>query len=265
MSLAFSPEGPYPLIPINDTNFDFHNSNTLAQWFSTELILMHNVVIRGLNSIWLNAPLVLRSDTKSFIGYGLACTSLIRAHHKTQEQVIFPRFQEKIDMRMNVVQHLTFETQLKNLEAYLQNVLEGNESYDCERLLGLRAALGGTLVQHLHDEVRVLQSPFFSKAEINEREVSTVSQMQLSAFSVEELNIIAHAIDDHKKDLRDSPTFFPFIMTHHHKEDAPNWPVLPASVKWLINHVGLHLHHDYWKFSPYTATGDFRVYPPRST
>ena len=153
MSPNFSPEAPYPLIIPPNAKVDFQDNDYFAQWFSTELTLIHNIIIRGLNSIWLNAPLVSPSDTKDFIGYGLACVSLLRAHNKTQEEAIFPKFQQKLDMRPNVVQHLAFENQLKELETYLLKVQSGVEPYDYERLLELRAALGSVLIQHLHDEV----------------------------------------------------------------------------------------------------------------
>ncbi|KDR77178.1 hypothetical protein GALMADRAFT_139192 [Galerina marginata CBS 339.88] len=244
--LTFEPDGPYPLISISNTSFDFHNTSNIAQWFSTELSLTHNVILRALNAIWLNAFLVLPADEGDFMGFGLACLSMIRSHHETQEKVVFPILQEKIDMRMNVVQHIEFDELLKDLETYLRKVQNKQEPYDSGRLLELRAALGSRLVQHLHDEV------------------DTVNPKYLYAFSKQELMNLVHAIDEHKKNFRDSATLLPFIVTNHHKEDAPDWPIVPASLKWLTNHVGFQLHRHYWKFSPYTATGDVQTYPPHS-
>ncbi|KAF8964792.1 hypothetical protein BDZ97DRAFT_1814499, partial [Flammula alnicola] len=219
--------------------------DNIALWLANELSLTHNVIIRALNSIWLNAPLVLREDEADFVQYNLTCLEMIRSHHEAQEMVIFPRLQEKIDMRKNVVQHLEFDAALKNFKAYLVKVHDRVEPYDSERVLELRKALGSRLVQHLHDEI------------------STVSTKRLSVFTNQELNEILNALEEHNRGLRESTTHFPFVMTHHNQEDARNWPVVPTSVKWVGNHVGFHLHRSYWKFSPYTMGGDFQTYPPR--
>lgn len=152
MSLSFSPEGPFPLIPITSSDHKFDDYDNLAQWFSTELALTHNVIIRALNSIWLNAPLVPPEDVGSFTGYGLACVAMIRGHHDIQEQVVFPRLQEKVDMRTNVVQHLSFEASLQNFDIYLRRVHDRVEPYECDKVLQLREDLGRDLIPHLHSE-----------------------------------------------------------------------------------------------------------------
>jgi hypothetical protein len=147
-------EGPYPCIPITcSVDLDFGNHSNISLWFPDDLALTHNVIIRALNSIWLNAPLVLAEDEADFVGYCLACVDLIRAHHTTQETRIFPLLQEKIDMRTNVVQHLAFEASLHEFEAYLKKIQHKAESFDNVRILELRQAFGYKLVQHLHDEV----------------------------------------------------------------------------------------------------------------
>lgn len=156
--VSFDAEGPYPLIAITNTTCDFHDPEKFSQWFSTDLALSHNVILRALNSVWLNAPLVAPEDVQDFAGYGLACASMIRmTHQELQENVIFPRLQEtqnqKVDMRANVVQHLAFEKPLDAFERYLRDVHDEKQEYDSEKILCLRAELGIKLVDHLHSEV----------------------------------------------------------------------------------------------------------------
>lgn len=158
MIIAPDHDGPYPLIPIScsaDLDFADHSSN-ISLWLADELALTHNVIIRALNSVWLNAPLLLPGDESDFVGYALACVSFVREHHRAQEEIAFPHLQVKLDMRSNVVDHLAFEAPLKQFESYLEHVRDGAEKYDAEKLLAYRNEVGSIMVQHLHDEVRFL-------------------------------------------------------------------------------------------------------------
>ncbi|CAA7268770.1 unnamed protein product [Cyclocybe aegerita] len=240
-------EGPYPLLPVDSetcSHLNFSDTDDIAQWFSTDLTLMHNVIIRALNAIWLYAPLVLPEDESAFTGYALACVSMIRWHHDAQENFVFPRLQRKADMRPNVLQHLGFDARMKSFEEYLNKVHDRREPFDSEKVIELRRGFGGKLVQHLHDEVR------------------TVSPARLLTFNRDKLKRIADALDDNKTGFRDSSTLFPFIITAHNQEHAPDWPVVPTALKWFLSHVGLHLHRQYWIFSPYTIDGELQNYPP---
>lgn len=156
MIIAPDHDGPYPLIAIScaaDLDFADHTQGNIAHWLADELALTHNVIIRALNSIWLNAPLLLPGDEPDFVGYALACLAFVRAHHRTQEETVFPHLQVKLDMRSNVVEHITFEAPLKKFESYLERVRDGKEKYDMEKVLVCRNEVGNIMVQHFHDEV----------------------------------------------------------------------------------------------------------------
>lgn len=155
MILATDHDGPYPLIPITcnaDLDFADHSSN-ITLWLADEVALTHNVIIRALNSIWLNAPLVLPGDEPDFVGYALACLLFVREYHRAQEEIVFPHLQSKLDMRSNVVDHLAFEAPLTQFESYLERVRDGAEKYDLETVLARRNEVGNIMVQHFHDEV----------------------------------------------------------------------------------------------------------------
>ena len=150
-------EGPYPLIPLptDPSVLNFTDPHTLAQWLSTDLALTHNVVIRALNTIWLNAPLIQPEDETAFAGYALACVGMIKWHHEMQERILFPLLQLKLmDMRKNMAQHIAVEGRLGEFEKYLIRVRDKVEKLDADRVLEMRRGFGGLLVQHFHDEVQ---------------------------------------------------------------------------------------------------------------
>ena len=76
-----------------------------------------------------------------------------------QERILFPLLQLKLmDMRKNMAQHIAVEGRLGEFERYLIRVRDKVEKLDADRVLEMRKAFGGLLVQHFHDEVR---GPFY--------------------------------------------------------------------------------------------------------
>lgn len=81
-------DGPCPLI---------HTPTYLTQktdiWTkgATHMALLHNAILRGLNSIYLQAPHVRPADYADFVGYSLAWHRLVKSHHDDEEAELFPR------------------------------------------------------------------------------------------------------------------------------------------------------------------------------
>lgn len=73
------------------------------------MALAHNVIIRGLNSIYLQAPHLKPSDHSSFISYCKCWAELLDEHHDMEESVFFPEIERitgKVEiMDVNVEQH----------------------------------------------------------------------------------------------------------------------------------------------------------------
>lgn len=58
--------------------------------FGSHMALVHNVIIRGYNSIYLQAPHVKRADVVDFLHYCLAWYIVVVCHHDSEEHVLFP-------------------------------------------------------------------------------------------------------------------------------------------------------------------------------
>ena len=73
------------------------------------MALAHNVFIRGLNSIYLQAPHITPSDASSFISYSLCLYESLNAHHEMEENVLFPAIEQKTGekgiMDVDIEQH----------------------------------------------------------------------------------------------------------------------------------------------------------------
>lgn len=53
------------------------------------MALLHNCIIRGFNSIWLQAPHIKEADKADFIGYSLTWFKFVKSHHDDEEDNLF--------------------------------------------------------------------------------------------------------------------------------------------------------------------------------
>ncbi len=86
---------PFSLIPT--PNFSLKDSKTTPDVFdelASEMALVHNIVIRGLNSIYLQAPHIKPVDEKSFCRYIACWYTLLHGHHHGEETMFFPAVEE---------------------------------------------------------------------------------------------------------------------------------------------------------------------------
>lgn len=145
---------PWVLIPIANTPVPKEASADLHSWFSIDMCMVHNVMIRALNALWTSALRVVPADEAAYAGYGLACLALVHAHHHGEETITFPRLQRRLDMTSNVEQHAAFHEPMDVLQDYFTRVSEKREKYDGVKTQRLLEAFAGPFVQHLTDEVR---------------------------------------------------------------------------------------------------------------
>ena len=55
------------------------------------MALLHNCIIRGFNSIWLQAPYIKEADKADFIGYSLTWFKFVKSHHDDEEDNLFSK------------------------------------------------------------------------------------------------------------------------------------------------------------------------------
>ena len=153
----------FPLIPITySPDWDFSDH---AATFSIDMTLIHNVLIRCLNSIHEHAVSIPASsaDVIPFAGYALAWVAIVHDHHHGEEDIVFPFIQTKfpVDMQKNLDEHKAFLEGLSALEGYLKAVYrkEKDVEWDGEKVRTLIEAFGDNLVEHLHEEVSTYSSP----------------------------------------------------------------------------------------------------------
>jgi hemerythrin-like domain-containing protein len=132
---------------------------------AVEMANVHNVILRGLNSIYLQCPYVKASaDVADFMLYIKAWADTVHHHHSLEESVFFPGVERIAKeaglpeslMSPNVDQHHLFEPKLLETIADVKMVMEGKQEYKSERLKKLIDGFAPLLTQHLHDEIDTL-------------------------------------------------------------------------------------------------------------
>lgn len=52
---------------------------------------IHNAILRGYNSVYLQAPHVSAADKPAFVGYALTWYRFVKSHHDDEEAELFPK------------------------------------------------------------------------------------------------------------------------------------------------------------------------------
>jgi hypothetical protein len=127
------------------------------------MALAHNGIIRGLNSIYLQAPHLPPSSTstiRDFLTYCLCWSESMHHHHDAEEAIFFPAIESisgiKGLMAQNVEQHRAFTPGFDTFQEYARTC--SPLEYDGEELRRLVDAFAGPLTQHLRDEVETLRA-----------------------------------------------------------------------------------------------------------
>lgn len=166
---------------------------------ASEMALVHNALIRGLNAIYLQAGNVASrgsaKDQLDFANFALRWGHMIEEHHASEEKNHFPSINEIVGvpglMDVNVDEHAVFHVGLVEFLGYVGKVVKGDEKLDGERLRAIIDSFGVALRTHLKNEVVTLKGlekyedktdwkAWFQKAAGDE----VMKQMKTSEFRV---------------------------------------------------------------------------------
>ncbi|KAL0935613.1 uncharacterized protein CTRU02_210204 [Colletotrichum truncatum] len=216
---------------------------------ASEMAVVHNMVIRGLNSIYLQAPYVSHAESKYFVKYMLAWYSLLHVHHSGEETDFFPAIEdmsgEKGLMECNVSQHKKFHDGIESFKTYIDACASGKEKFDGEKVVTLIAGFGEVLTQHLRDEITTL-------LDLRKHGLDKMGGLE-EKFGIEgernmkELGLVVG---------------LPFCFSNHDLgyEDGlwSSWPPAPNIVKLLCRHVMYRFNSKRWKFAACDRMGNLQ-------
>ncbi|CAE6456466.1 unnamed protein product [Rhizoctonia solani] len=172
---------PYPLIPTPPGDWQ----KNLHEMHAIRMAALHNIIIRSFNAIIYHAPNVTESDVPSFIKFCRAVADVVHEHHQTEEEVIFPCFEEKLGkgaMDANVNQHHDFMPQFDEWNEHCKKILSKEETYEHTKFVTMLRKSTDLLSAHLVDEIPTLEASIikehFTDAELRELEVRVAKKIQ---------------------------------------------------------------------------------------
>jgi hemerythrin-like domain-containing protein len=130
-----------------------------------EMANVHNALLRGLNSIYLQAPYITApADIADLMLYTQAWADTVHHHHSLEETIFFARIEALAKeaglpeglMSPNEDQHHAFEPKIQETLAWCGEVRDGKKEWDSKVLIGLIDEFAPILTQHLHDEIDTL-------------------------------------------------------------------------------------------------------------
>lgn len=124
------------------------------------MALVHNMFIRYINAIYLQAPHVAPADAYAFSNYMYQWCRAVHVHHEGEETHSFPLIEklcgEKGIMEVNVEQHRAFGEGFDRFEKYALECVNDPKKFDGAEAVKLIDTFGAALAQHLTDEIDTL-------------------------------------------------------------------------------------------------------------
>ena len=213
---------------------------------ATEMCVVHNIIIRGLNSIYIQANHVKSEDYKAFVGYCLSWHRFVSHHHYSEETGFFTPLQEMLGpsvMAESVEEHRAFHDGLDAYHAYLLSLSGRENDFDGKMLIEIVDSFSATLTKHLNNEIgALLDLQRIERDELIAKAWSDALQKGLSTLR-----------------LSDFVTMFPFSFVTHdatyedgmHKE----FPPAPWLMKTMVRNVASRWNVDWWQFGPCNLFG----------
>jgi hypothetical protein len=127
------------------------------------MALAHNGMIRGLNSIYLQAPHIPPNDKtakRDFLTYCQCWCESMHHHHDAEEAEFFPSLEQIAGvpglMAQNVEQHRAFTPGFEKFHEYVKTCAV--KDFDGLKLRSLVEDFAGPLTTHLQDEIETLKA-----------------------------------------------------------------------------------------------------------
>ena len=137
-------------------------SSHAAYYVATQMALAHNGILRGLNSIYLQAAQIPRQDlstVRDFLTYCQCWCESMHHHHDAEETVFFPSIELISEvqgiMERNIEQHRAFTPGFDLFQEYTRTCLP--EDYDGQKIRSLIEDFAEPLTKHLHEEIETLR------------------------------------------------------------------------------------------------------------
>ncbi|KAF2707201.1 hypothetical protein K504DRAFT_411188 [Pleomassaria siparia CBS 279.74] len=245
-------DGPCPLVETPQYTTGKTDIFTLG---ATHMAHIHNTILRGYNSIYLQAPYVTNEDKADFVGYAQAWFRFVKSHHDDEELELFPKIEEVLGTKglwdeMHK-EHVSFLPGLTQFNDYLAQLPEPFD-FDGAELCRIMSNFQDAFNSHFHNEIKTIASfadlPGAPKSSSVEAERASAILKTWGKKTVTKAGYTDVV-----------PCFLLNLDTTYEDGMWANWPPMPKLVWWgLVNVAGAY-HWGWWKFTSCNSAGKPRA------
>ncbi|KAG8969887.1 hypothetical protein FRC03_000133 [Tulasnella sp. 419] len=199
------------------------------------MTLIHNIIIRGINSIISYAPEVNEAQVKPFITYCLeGLTRFVHHHHQHEEKLYFVMLEEKMgegSMGSNIQGHKAFIVPFHQFEDLCKSILARQVPYDAVKIIESVQAFAPVLIEHLAEEIESLKTDVMHKH-----------------FTDADLAVVEKKMDQLVQGDTSLVWDAPFYFINGDSVNGAWFPPMPAPVVFVAMNVLYRLHSDAWRY-----------------
>ncbi|EFX04275.1 hypothetical protein CMQ_1203 [Grosmannia clavigera kw1407] len=255
-SVAAQPwaDGPLQLVP---TPQYATKKTDLFTTGATHMCLLHNAILRGYNSIFLQAAHIKEEDKADFIGYCLTWFRFVKSHHDDEEEVLFPKVADVLgDSSVWTQTHEEHESFLAGLGAF-HDYLAGlpfPADFSGEKLLAIMATFEVPFENHFRSEIGTIAAlADHPKAPVPGSPEADAAFAMFKAWGKATVS---------KAGTLDVVPFFLLNLdrsTGFENGTWANWPPMPAPIRWGLINIAGSWYGKWWRFASCDAAGQPQV------
>jgi hypothetical protein len=207
---------------------------------------VHNVLIRGINSIYKQAPYVQPADFKAFVGFALSWYKIVHHHHRSEEEHFFDEVDKSFGkgvMSQCLQEHEAFHEGLDKYNTYLTSLSRTEHKFSGPALQKIIDDFAPALGLHLKHEIDILMGLHRFD---DEALVSSLWDKAVAA-GIKDLSFSSFVEDIPFYLLNHDLTFEGGIHT--------NFPPFPPPVRFIMSHVLTLWHWNWWRFAACNTSG----------
>ena len=220
---------------------------------ATHMAHIHNAILRGYNSIYLQAAQVKDEDKTAFIGYALAWYKFVKSHHDDEEAELFPKVADVLHSTDDQIwsethkEHESFLEGLSEYENYLSRLASPAE-FNGNELRRIMSTFQSPFEHHFHAEISHIAS--FADSPSAPTPGSPEESQAAAVFKTWGKKTVM------KAGMMDVVPFFLLNLDATYEEGRwASWPPMPAPVRWGLVNLAGSWNWAWWKFASCDSGG----------
>lgn len=214
---------------------------------------IHNAILRGYNSIYLQAEHVEQEDKPAFIGYALTWFRFVKSHHDDEEAELFPKVAEVLHCKDDDIwgdthkEHESFLQGLGEYEKYLSHLTSPSD-FSGKELRKIMHTFQTPFEHHFHSEIAHIASlaglpsaPAPGSPEADNAAALFKAWGKKTVTKAGTTDVV--------------PFFLMNLDTTYEEGRWASWPPMPAPVRWGLVNLAGSWNWSWWKFASCDSAG----------